>query len=577
MSSLLLVLWIAVGLCFFFNFTVSFDDERYDSLADDPSILHTYNRFAEIEQHCNPFQSSASDLKPDDTRGYRLKNELNFFNGDWKQENGGRRLMPFDDSDFPANNSSLNNPLKLANFDVVDVNAVHRWKNVISLIGVLSMGITTNTSFGFDLRLKFNMMPGLSVLSILFEGVYIESDENGGERLLCLLGNSTLPYNKWTNDPLNLAKGYWSNHDHKPRLLQDDQILLILQLPQTFNLTRRAILGEMRSLNDRASLKYFDKIQMTSQLGHYSKHQFSSELLNSITCSPYVYQEELMEDGAIKIFISMPPTRTGLSGMTLSAEGIWNPSSGQLCMVGCLGMVDSGLGECNSQISLYFPRAYSIKQRSMIYGSISSINDEKDSFLPILFDAVVRPGMLKQNYIRYVTSYPSYNYSKIDQVDTLRKRKPPTKFLTIIKHSLLKYPILEDQEELFVSLNSLSYDFEIDAYAIPDSISAGHSSKIFVLVDVLSLGPLFGRYDPWFRYVPWYKNSNPPLGAQASLSNSQLLNVSMHLSFTKGRFSPTTSFNNLSELYLEGLYDPLVGQMYLIGCRKVMVESISLE
>lgn len=62
-------------------------------------------------------------------------------------------------------------------------------------------------------------MPRWSVLSILFEGVYVESNENGGERLLCMLGNSTLPYNKWTDDPLNLAKGYWCNYDDKPVLL----------------------------------------------------------------------------------------------------------------------------------------------------------------------------------------------------------------------------------------------------------------------------------------------------------------------------------------------------------------------
>ncbi|XP_022728529.1 uncharacterized protein LOC111284127 [Durio zibethinus] len=31
---------------------------------------------------------------------------------------------------------------------------------------------------------------------------------------------------------------------------------------------------------------------------------------------------------------------SGLSNMTLATEGIWNSSSGQLCMVGCLGIVD---------------------------------------------------------------------------------------------------------------------------------------------------------------------------------------------------------------------------------------------
>lgn len=82
MPSLLWALWtIVVGLCLFFNFGASFED-NYDAFADDPSVLHTYNRFAEIEKQCEHFLSSASDLNPDDTRGHRLKKELYFHNGD---------------------------------------------------------------------------------------------------------------------------------------------------------------------------------------------------------------------------------------------------------------------------------------------------------------------------------------------------------------------------------------------------------------------------------------------------------------------------------------------------------------
>ncbi|GAY50526.1 hypothetical protein CUMW_127330 [Citrus unshiu] len=595
-----------------------------DAFADDPSVLHTYNRFAEIEKQCEHFLSSASDLNPDDTRGHRLKKELYFHNGDWEQQIVRSLLMPFDDSDMPGDNSSIDGPLKLVNFKVTDINLVRKWNNTISLIGALSSGITRNISFGFDLRKKFFKMPGWSVLSILFEGVYVESNENGGERLLCMLGNSTLPYNKWTDDPLNLAKGYWCNYDDKPILLQDDQILLVLRFPQNFNLTRRVILGEMRSLHAEESLKYFDKVRITSQLSQYLKYEFNSELLNSITCSPYVYQEELMEDGAISGFngldvcynlrsishnlfsvlphwkfkgINLYPGKLGpfqlekeikaanwrynnvmlmvehincekgtnedgvgvvkVSAVirAIPAPGIWNPSNGQLCMRGFLGGVDSGLEGCNPLISLYFPQAYSIKERSMIYGSISSENDEKDSFLPIIFDALVRPDLLKLNYIKYVASYLSYNYSKIDLVCALRKRKQPSKFRTIVKQSLLKYPIVADGEDLFYRLYFLSHDFEIDTFAVPDTISASHNSKIFIFMDVLSLGSFLGHY----------------------LSKSQLLNVSMHLLFAKARFFPNIPHKNLFDLYLEGVYDPLVGHMYLIGCRKVLIGSVSLE
>ncbi|KAL4559952.1 hypothetical protein LXL04_032098 [Taraxacum kok-saghyz] len=46
--------------------------------------------------------------------------------------------------------------------------------------------------------------------------------------------------------------------------------------------------------------------------------------------------------------------RTGLNNMTLSAEGIWESSSGQLCMIGCIGIVDrTGTGmECDSRTIL---------------------------------------------------------------------------------------------------------------------------------------------------------------------------------------------------------------------------------
>lgn len=60
--------------------------------------------------------------------------------------------MPFDDSDMPVDNSSIDGPLKLVNFEITDINPVRKWNNAISLIGVLSLGITRNISFGFDLR-----------------------------------------------------------------------------------------------------------------------------------------------------------------------------------------------------------------------------------------------------------------------------------------------------------------------------------------------------------------------------------------------------------------------------------------
>lgn len=227
------------------------------------------------------------------------------------------------------------------------------------------------------------------------------------------------------------------------RELQDDRILLVLRYPKTFRLNKRAILGELRSLNEQGNDKYFDLVHILSQLGQYSKYQFSSENLNSRSCDSSVYQVELEEDGtnsfshsefcnslllfSANLFTIVPNWRftdsdrdnylryenvslviqnlkceqetndnnnssrvaavfrmfpsqqmdqsmaAAMSGLssdkTLSVEGTWDASKGQLCMVGCLE-------ECNYQVSLYFPRSFSIKQRSAIFGSISSFRNE---------------------------------------------------------------------------------------------------------------------------------------------------------------------------------------------------------
>lgn len=75
-----------VWLLVFFSFATSF--ETFENW-DDPSVVYTYNRFAEIQEKCGPVLSPASELKPDDDRSSRIKKELSFVNGDWEQESGG--------------------------------------------------------------------------------------------------------------------------------------------------------------------------------------------------------------------------------------------------------------------------------------------------------------------------------------------------------------------------------------------------------------------------------------------------------------------------------------------------------
>ncbi|KAM1359791.1 hypothetical protein ACFX11_046751 [Malus domestica] len=57
--------------------------------------------------------------------------------------------------------------------------------------------------------------------------------------------------------------------------------------------------------------------------------------------------------------------RYGLKNMTFVAEGIWKSTSRQLCMAGCLGLVDVDGSLCNSRICLYVPISFFIKERNI--------------------------------------------------------------------------------------------------------------------------------------------------------------------------------------------------------------------
>ncbi|CAK9154439.1 unnamed protein product [Ilex paraguariensis] len=221
---------------------------------NEPSVVYTYNRFVEIEKQCSSFLSSASELKPDDSRGYRLKNELSFFDGDWEQEIGGAPLMPFDNSDMPRDSVSLTSLRKLVSFEVNDVNSVYQFKNTVSLNGVLSVGISRNGSFLPESYAKFQMSPYMSALQINFQGVYMEIEENGGQHLTCLLGNSTLPIGNYDDYFSDLTNTFGGTYYHE----------ILLLSPQT-------------------------------------KYLFSPEELKSRTCNPSPLQKEMVEDG-VKMF-----------------------------------------------------------------------------------------------------------------------------------------------------------------------------------------------------------------------------------------------------------------------------------
>ncbi|XP_072985362.1 uncharacterized protein [Typha latifolia] len=656
------------ALVFFMSFTITssysigtLEPASVTTVRDNPFI--PYNRYPEVQKECGSILSSASKLEFDVNRLNGFGPELSFVKGDWVQEHGNAPLMPFDGSDAPQNSSSLPAPLSLASFILTHIDPNHHSHKAFNVTGVLAVAISRNGTAPDDtdhyLFPEFRIWPGTSELIIVFEGIYTESEKNGGESVLCLLGNALLPSRKSdSTDPWEWVNDLGTKNFQPPRL-QDDQILLVLQYPKTLSLISRAVHGEMKSLNSESSLRYFDIVRLSSQLGAYSNYQFGSEKLISKACRPYPYQDDVVErqlmvykgsgfcgildriisresilsvvpnwncnatdeycsklgpfatgkviratDGGFanvgllmqdvrcesrigpssinyarvsSVFRVIPPQenhykatqRSALNEMTLSAEGIWNSSDGQLCMVGCLGPGNAG---CHSRICLYIPTFFSIKQRNIIIGRISSINNRTGvSHFPLSFEM---PGPLSSLFDDYPVT--AYKYSKIKLAGAFLERSEPFDFGTVIKKSLLSYPRKGDHSDELVNLSNLSDDLSLHVLSVQDTVPKDLTEPPFLQLEVLSLGSFLGRY--WASENVSITNSSTPSSAKTSATERELLlNVSAQLTISG------QTFINASLLYLEGLYNPIDGKMYLIGCRdvraswKILFESMDLE
>ncbi|CBI36230.3 unnamed protein product, partial [Vitis vinifera] len=649
-------LFVLVFLIFLFK-TVDAQLSNFED-SDEPLRICKYERFSEVKRECSSFLSSASELKLEKEKAYEIATELSFVNGDWVQEAGGAPLMPFDDSDMPRNFSSPGSLLKLASFWMMGIDFSRQLENAINICGYLSIAITRNSTLSNrpeSWTPLFFKRPGVSELRIPFEGLYMESEENEGERLMCLLGTSIPPFSEGSSDPLKSSMPYRSRCNDQFSLLMDDRIMLVLRFPKRYTLTNRAIYGEMRSLNENSNPNYFDRVHMSSQLGFNSKYLFGSEMVVSKARDLYPDQHELIDNGVkfealqfcklfrmfdgetfdivensrcdgkgencnnldpfvleseVKAINGIPPKfrlmmnnlhcvsgdnfnepktakasavfrafssenrftaggRTGLSGMTISAEGTWNSSSGQFCMIGCVGFTETGSHGCNSQICLYFPATFSITQRSIIFGTISSLQ-KGDSHNPLWFRKVLRRLDLWNSYNDYSNSYLSYKYSKIDPASILLKRNEKFNLGTIMKKSFMKYPSVEDINNI-TSVSLLSDKLGFGAYALPDPLPSNHPPKTYVGLEVLSLGSLFGRY--WPDWSDSYQTAEAKLlnnSHTTKQNQNRLLNVSASLTLTG------ESYGHISMLFLEGLYNPLDGKIFFIGCRDVPVFQESI-
>ncbi|KAF0908407.1 hypothetical protein E2562_025077 [Oryza meyeriana var. granulata] len=254
--------------------------------------------------------------------------------------------------------------------------------------------------------------------------------------------------------------------------------------------------------------------------------------------------------------------RTGLGGGTLSAEGVWRASTGQLCMTGCLGVAGVGEEACHYRVSLYVPTTFSIRRRSIIVGQITAGDG---SHFPLSFHPSVPPRHPWNRFSRSETSLRvAYDYTKVKQAGELRRRSETSGFRSSsIAKTLVSYPRKDGAAD---EMMSLSDDLSLRFQSLPKLPFFPEQKEwpqwpMFFL-DVLSVGPLVGSYSPPFHGGPSTPVARNEIDGSVE-QQQQMMNVSAVFTLSGKVFGwgPVMS--------LEGMYNQEDGRMYLIGCRNV--------
>ncbi|KAJ7569557.1 hypothetical protein O6H91_01G083800 [Diphasiastrum complanatum] len=244
----------------------------------------SYDRSQEVEEKCKAILSSSTDSSSLSTQdrpdpSWAIQNELSFENGDWDQAAGRSPLLPFK----VEQNDSEVDPVHLASFWITDVNLKgDRKQKKPQVSGVLELnigGIHQGRGYSSNSNEDFGFFSGLSTLTVLMEGLYIESE---ADRSVCMLGCTVLPLrSSIVSNPWSDLEAYSTS---SPPIIRSCNLMLQLHYPKEMSLTSRAIYGVLTSLSNPEESSYFDPISLVSQLGAYTSYQFKHGDLAEAAC-----------------------------------------------------------------------------------------------------------------------------------------------------------------------------------------------------------------------------------------------------------------------------------------------------
>lgn len=248
--------------------------------------------------------------------------------------------------------------------------------------------------------------------------------------------------------------------------------------------------------------------------------------------------------------------RSNLDTLTLAAEGKWNSRSGELCMIGCRGGDKKPV--CEMRICMFIPLTLSLKQRSVLEGSISGLKGASETFYPLSFHLAIYPIQLPMD----VVSNMSYKYSKIIEAKALMDRDESSGVGEQIKKSLLEYPSADD------NIMNLFEDLSLRSLAITNPNEAkGPHMKQYVELDIVAIEEHVRLH--WVQSSSYNDSaaemSDDASGEKAASEPEESYKVAAQLK-VKDNYG-----NKVVAVSAEGMYDPAIGKMYLVGCREVVV------
>ncbi|KAI9159672.1 hypothetical protein LWI28_000816 [Acer negundo] len=373
-------------------------DSEYKS---ESSVTYKYDRIDEVKKQCASVLSSATELKPEDNKIYSIKDELNVRYGDWFQDIGEAPIMPFDDREIPTNSSQT--PLNIASFWVTDIDRAHPSKKYVSVSGELLMGITLEMSYADEKSLggnpQFQIWPTMlpsrdSDSGNPWEWVkgsnpnYYQPPLLQDDQILLVL-RSPMTFTL-TN---RVIRGEMSSLNSKSNSKYFDKVhfvpvwkvkhyefgseKIVSKACHPYPYQDSFIKGDIDIYKGIGFCEVLEQITsegvftvvpnwkcnstdaFCSKLGPFGSNKVINGtdggfkdvkiVMQNVKCEQSHGRGNASSAKVAAVFRVATPSenqyssvwRSGVGNMTVASEGLWKSSSGQLCMVGCLGLADA--------------------------------------------------------------------------------------------------------------------------------------------------------------------------------------------------------------------------------------------